>query len=296
MPPPGSTPPVPQRNWWQRNWKWCLPAGCLGFVVVGLGAVAVVVFSVFSMLRGSDVHRQALEAAREHPEVVERIGSPIEGGRFPSGSINIENGRGEADLRIPVSGPSGSGTLLAEATRSAGAWTFSVLEFEDAATGDRIDLLAGAGPPSAAPADPPEAEAEAGTGPATGGGPGFRDFRFALEGADGELTEVPNRFRPGDDFVLVFAEVGPFEPDGEGYSRLEVSLEIRDPDRRTVLEQPELFGDRGRMQLRDGIAPSILVDVSTGVEWPPAEYTVRVIIHDLVTGTHTVRNTVFTLE
>ena len=137
-------PPLHQeksRNWWQRNWKWFVPVGCLGALVIFAAFIMLIVTVVFGMIKSSDVYKDALATARAHPSLVKALGSPIEEGIFVMGSINMSGASGQADLAIPISGPNGKGTIYAVASRSAGQWTFSKLFVEIKTTKERIDLI-----------------------------------------------------------------------------------------------------------------------------------------------------------
>jgi hypothetical protein len=136
-----SLPQEKSRNWWQRNWKWFVPVGCLGALVLFAAFIMFIVTLVFGMIKSSDVYKDALATARAHPSVVKALGSPIEEGIFVMGSINMSGSSGNADLAIPISGPNGKGTIYAVASKSAGQWTFSKLVVEVKATKERIDLI-----------------------------------------------------------------------------------------------------------------------------------------------------------
>lgn len=132
MPPPA--------NWWQRNWKWVVPGGCLGVIVIGIGSFALFIVLIFGALRNAEVTEAAVARAEESAEVRERTGVPLQAGFLVSGNISISGGGGEADLAIPVSGPHGRGTLYANAERIAGQWKFVLLIFTDS-EGESINLL-----------------------------------------------------------------------------------------------------------------------------------------------------------
>lgn len=140
-PLPRAIPREKPTTWWQRNWKWFVPVGCLGLLALFTGFVALIVTIVFGMMKSSDVYKDALAMARAEPAVEMALGTPIEEGLFVVGNINISGSSGQADLAIPISGPHGKGTIYAVAEKSAGQWTFSVLVVEIKATGDRIDLM-----------------------------------------------------------------------------------------------------------------------------------------------------------
>lgn len=126
-----------EKGWWERNWKWAVPA----FVVVSVGALVwALVGFVMGAFRSSYVYQEALARARAHPAVVGQLGTPIEPGRFVSGSLSVSGASGDADLAIPISGPKGRGTLYVRASKRAGEWHFTMLLFAPE-SGPRIDLL-----------------------------------------------------------------------------------------------------------------------------------------------------------
>lgn len=114
-------------------------------ILLIVGGAAGIFAAVFSSIKSSDVYQTALTEATTNSELVNTLGDPIKAGFFPSGSISIENSTGEASLSIPISGPKGKGTLYVEATKSAGTWTYSVMEVAVEGQLERIDLLAGVG-------------------------------------------------------------------------------------------------------------------------------------------------------
>ena len=130
-----------QGNWWSRNWKWFVPVGCLGMIVLFIGFIAIILFSVFGFMKSSDAYKIAVEESKSHPAIIEVLGTPIEEGLFVSGNINISGSSGNADIAIPISGPNGEATIYAVAAKSAGKWTFSILEAEIKGTGERLNLL-----------------------------------------------------------------------------------------------------------------------------------------------------------
>jgi len=129
-------------NWWGRNWKWFVPVGCLGFLILFVGVIAAIIVLVFGMMRSSDAYKHAVSTAIVHPSVQKNIGTPIKEGMFTTGTINVSGPSGQANLAIPISGPDGRATIYVVAAKSAGQWTFSTLIVEIKNTKQRIDLLA----------------------------------------------------------------------------------------------------------------------------------------------------------
>ena len=144
---PQSPPPLPQQRqtpsatWWQRNWKWFIPV-CIGSVVLFVGFIMLIFVAVFGMMKSSDAYKDALAMAQENQYVQEALGPPIEPGLLVMGNIRVNGSSGHADLKIPVSGQYGEGTIYAVASKSAGRWTMLQLVIDIKATNERIDLLA----------------------------------------------------------------------------------------------------------------------------------------------------------
>ena len=134
--------PVEQRSWFRRNLKWLIPVGCLGSLLVCAGGVGAILLIVFGAIKSSDAYTGALERATSNASVQAVLGTPIQAGWFPTGSINTSGSSGSADLAIPISGPKGSATLHVVASKSANRWKFSTLEVAVTGSGLRIDLLA----------------------------------------------------------------------------------------------------------------------------------------------------------
>lgn len=131
MPPPGSS---------NKRLLWVIPAGCLGMTFCCGGLFVVIAGVVFGAIKSSDVYTEAVKRATEDAQVKQVLGEPVEPGYLPRGDIKINNDSGSANLIIPLSGPRGSATLYAEATKTAGRWNYSRLEVVPATGGPGIDL------------------------------------------------------------------------------------------------------------------------------------------------------------
>ena len=141
MDQPLPQPAIPKPNWWQRNWKWFVPLGCLTVAMLFLAFVGSILVIVFSAMKSTDVYKEALARAKANPAVIEALGSPIKDGFLMSGNTNVNGASGESNLAIPISGPKGKGTIYASATKSLGQWNYSGLVVEIGQTHQRIDLL-----------------------------------------------------------------------------------------------------------------------------------------------------------
>jgi hypothetical protein len=119
--------PAPRPNWWERNWKWFVPTGCLTLILLFCVFMALIFTIVMGSMKSSDAYKQAVAKARTNPTVVEKLGTPLVEGYLVSGNINVQNDSGNADLQIPISGPKGKAVIHAVASKSAGKWEFSRL-------------------------------------------------------------------------------------------------------------------------------------------------------------------------
>ncbi len=137
-------PPIPAQsrgNWWKRNWKWFVPAGCLTMIVLLAGFVIAIAFIAFGAIKSTGVYKDAVAKAKANPTVIEALGSPVEEGMFVSGNTSTNAASGESNLAIPISGPKGKGTIYVEAKKSLGRWEYVNLVVEVRNTGERINLL-----------------------------------------------------------------------------------------------------------------------------------------------------------
>jgi hypothetical protein len=132
---------VAEKEWYERNKKWAVPVGCLVAIILIVGFFGGLFLIAFSSFKCSGVYVESLKQAHANPAVIQALGEPIEEGFFVFGSIHVNGPSGEADIAIPISGPKGSGTIYAVATKSAGIWHFEVLEVDIKGSEDRIDLL-----------------------------------------------------------------------------------------------------------------------------------------------------------
>jgi hypothetical protein len=131
----------PRKGWWGRNWKWFVPSGCLGMLLLVAGFFFFILTMVFGVMKSSDAYKMALARAKADPRVVSALGSPINDGLFVWGKTNVSGTSGQADVTVPISGPKGKGTIYFVASKFAGQWKFEKLMVEVADTGQRIDLI-----------------------------------------------------------------------------------------------------------------------------------------------------------
>ena len=129
-----------RKSWWQRNWKWFVPTGCVSILLIFVLFIVSIFFGVTSMMTNSDAYKGAMTEAQKNNQVIEKLGSPIEDDGMTSGSINTSNDSGNCDLQIPIKGPKGKATLFIVAEKK-GTWKYSEMTVLIKNTNEEIDLL-----------------------------------------------------------------------------------------------------------------------------------------------------------
>lgn len=116
------TPGWNERNMTSETRYWPVVVCVLLVVIVALAA-----FHHYGTNRR--VARLATEIAQDSGLLDEAVGSSISMGIFVHGRVGEGSDRGNADLRIPVHGSEGGGTLFAWVQRDRGSWRVCTLSF-----------------------------------------------------------------------------------------------------------------------------------------------------------------------
>lgn len=144
---------VQDKNWFQRNWMWAVPAGgcgcgCLTLIAVFVFGIGAAFFGVSSIMEGvSDAFENsepiyyAKQKAFQHPEVIKNLGDNLETYSFPSGEFSINNNDGNVDFSIPIKGSLGYGNLFVRGIKTDGVWAYEDLYVVITKTQKHINLL-----------------------------------------------------------------------------------------------------------------------------------------------------------
>lgn len=133
---------IEQKSWWKRNWKWVVPTGgCLTLIILFIAFIATVIFGATKMMSGSEPYQDSVAKAQKNKQVIELLGEPIETVGIMQGSINFSNSDGDANIRIPIKGPNGEGTIYVVAEKRNDVWTYSEQEVRIDQNNEVIDLL-----------------------------------------------------------------------------------------------------------------------------------------------------------
>ena len=113
-------------------------------VVCVVGAIsfwALLYIGITSTFTESEPYQVSLQLALSDKNIGEKLGYPIDIGKFPSGKFVSSNLKSEAVLKISLTGTKQSGTLYVEATKFAGKWKYDELLLIVDETDERIELI-----------------------------------------------------------------------------------------------------------------------------------------------------------
>jgi len=130
-----------QKSWFARNWGWVLGGGCLTLIVLFFLGIGSIFFGVSKMFTSSEPYQYAMEKTISNPAIIEVLGEPIEEDGMMNGSINLSGDDGNADFKIPISGPKGTGRIIVKATKDYGKWEYEKLYVQFQGEEENINLL-----------------------------------------------------------------------------------------------------------------------------------------------------------
>ena len=118
-----------KKSWFSRNWKWAVPVGgCLVIIIAFVIFAGSMIFGLTSLFQGSTPYKQALELAQSNPQVIEKLGEPVEKNGALKGSFTLSNNEGHANFDIPIKGSKGNAILYIDADKQGDAWIYHTLE------------------------------------------------------------------------------------------------------------------------------------------------------------------------
>ena len=115
-------------------------------MLVCCGGFSAFFYGVMGILKSSPPYQVGLERAKTNPEVKEALGEPIDAGLFVTGSVDLDNDNGHADLNYPISGPKGTGNVRVKGTKNNGVWNYEEISVTLPNAEKSIDLSGGPTP------------------------------------------------------------------------------------------------------------------------------------------------------
>lgn len=137
---------IKQKNWFQRNWVWAVPAGgcgcgCLGIILLFVFGIGAAFFGISGVFDNAEPVKYALEQAAKNPKVIDALGTTIETNGIANGTISLTNKDGEIDMSQRVIGSKGKGTLIIKGIKANGKWIYEDLYIILKDTQEQINLL-----------------------------------------------------------------------------------------------------------------------------------------------------------
>jgi len=108
------------------------------------------------------------------------------------------------------------------------------------------------------------------------------DIVLAIK-TDGQWDVVEsNVFQRGDIIGLVMLNVSGFKKGDDGLNWMEIDLQVKGPDGEVVLDEKELLGEAGHIDMENNTAESPLGSFYTQDDMPTGEYVMKVTLYDKV--------------
>lgn len=141
-----------QGTWWQQNWQWAVPIGCLGTgclsALVLLGLVLATGAGMVSLLSGAvqssgayRTYQIASDRIKNEPTVIQQLGEPVSTGWIGNTRYREGQGTGKTCMSFSVSGSKRSGSVYVETIKSGGAWNFRQLVVKVDGTTETLEVI-----------------------------------------------------------------------------------------------------------------------------------------------------------
>ncbi len=133
---------VQQKSWFSRHWLWVVPtSGCLVIILLFAFGVGAAIFGVSKIFTGTTPYKYAVEQASKDSRVIELLGNPVETAGIMQGNISTTNDSGEVDIKIPLKGSKGKGSVTIKGDKIDGEWVYEELYVLIKETNEKINLL-----------------------------------------------------------------------------------------------------------------------------------------------------------
>lgn len=133
---------VQPKSWFNRNWKWAVPVGCLSFI--GLFVIGSIILGVIGFTKvftgNNNVTEKAIEIINHDATVTEKLGKNIETDGMFSGNISTTNDTGTANISVPIKGDKGTGRTIIKAEKQFDEWKYEQISVKIDETGEVIEF------------------------------------------------------------------------------------------------------------------------------------------------------------
>jgi hypothetical protein len=101
----------------------------------------------------------------------------------------------------------------------------------------------------------------------------------------GKMISCDGRFRRGEKAHLILRRAGPFKAGPDGRHWFDLDMLVTGPGGQVVLEQKDLLGENGHVNLPDAVAESPYGIFESSVAMEPGNYEMTLTLRDKVAGT-----------
>ncbi|GJQ29877.1 MAG: hypothetical protein HBSAPP03_17610 [Phycisphaerae bacterium] len=131
-----------RKGWLSRNAVWVVIASVVLVVGVGITCAGGFVWAAMRVFRDHPATQEALTKVEADPRVAAIVGTPLTPGWMVQGNIGTTGGVTTLNVRLPVTGPKGSGVIRFSVTDMPGSpRVFTSLQFVVDNGGAVIDVM-----------------------------------------------------------------------------------------------------------------------------------------------------------
>lgn len=120
-----------EKSWWQRNWKWFLPASCLFLVCITLLIGTNNGLTDFAQTYAdSELCQNAINEANKNDEVIEDLGKlePIDKFAIMEGNSVYSNSGKNVEITVRISGQKGKAKMDISAEKLGETWNYKIIK------------------------------------------------------------------------------------------------------------------------------------------------------------------------
>lgn len=131
-----------RKNWFQRHWKWLMPAIIIVFSIpVFQSSLDGALKDYGTLYANPTLYENALNKVREHEEASEFLGTPIETGFLVEGEVRYSNNGNSVKMAIPIKGSKIKARMDVEANKVNGEWVYKLIRIRTKKPKAQIDVL-----------------------------------------------------------------------------------------------------------------------------------------------------------
>ena len=132
-----------QKNWFQRHWKWLVPAILLlSAVPVLQSTLGGALMDYGTLYMNPELYENALTKVREHKKATDILGEPIETLFLVEGEVRYFNDGNLVNMTIPIKGSITKGRMDVQANKLNDEWVYSLIRVRTKKPKNSIYIIA----------------------------------------------------------------------------------------------------------------------------------------------------------